>query len=319
MRTARGPRGPRKPKARGVRKECTLEDLYNGKEDQLEFERVIRCKDCNGVGGSDPTAVQKCTDCKGRGMKMMVRQMGPGMITQQMVPCSACNQSGEVIDKAKQCKKCKGKKIQKEQHKLKVTIDKGMPHGEKQVLSGEADHLPDMEPGDIVVLVMQKPHKVFERKGADLVHEKKITLLEALTGFSFVLKHLDGRKIKISSDAGQVIKPNSMMTCVGLGMPFFKKSYEFGNLFIKFQVEFPDTIKAQESLNAISTALAKSEGQTPPAKDSQDLADEEVTMQKLEDRHKNTHAEGGKTHDHHDEEEDDDDEEGGQRVGCQQQ
>lgn len=96
-----GPRGPRKPKPRGVRKECTLEDLYNGKEDQLEFERIIKCKDCNGIGGSDPTAVQKCSDCKGRGAKMMVRQMGPGMITQQMVPCSTCNQSGEVINKEK--------------------------------------------------------------------------------------------------------------------------------------------------------------------------------------------------------------------------
>ena len=41
-------------------------------------------------------------------------------------------------------------------------------------------------------------------------------------------------------------------------------------------------------------------------------------MQKLEDKHKNTHAEGGKT-EHYEEEEDDDDEEGGQRVGCQQQ
>jgi len=75
-------RGPKKPKPRGVRKECTLEDLYNGKEDTLEFERIIKCGDCNGVGGSDATAIQKCPDCKGRGVRMMVRQMGPGMITQ---------------------------------------------------------------------------------------------------------------------------------------------------------------------------------------------------------------------------------------------
>jgi DnaJ-class molecular chaperone len=32
---------------------------------------------------------------------------------------------------------------------------------------------------------------LFARKGADLFLEKKISLLEALTGFNFELKHLD--------------------------------------------------------------------------------------------------------------------------------
>lgn len=71
----------RKPKPRGVRMECSLEELYNGKEDELKFERVVCCASCNGVGGTDATAVQKCPSCKGRGMKMMMRQIGPGMVT----------------------------------------------------------------------------------------------------------------------------------------------------------------------------------------------------------------------------------------------
>jgi len=75
-------RGPSKPKPRGVRKECTLEELYNGKTDELAFERIVCCSECDGVGGTDATAVQKCPSCKGQGAKMMIRQMGPGMITQ---------------------------------------------------------------------------------------------------------------------------------------------------------------------------------------------------------------------------------------------
>jgi len=38
------------------------------------------------------------------------------------------------------------------------------------------------------------PHQLFKRKGADLLIEKEISLLEALTGVDFVLKHLDGKK-----------------------------------------------------------------------------------------------------------------------------
>lgn len=32
------------------------------------------------------------------------------------------------------------------------------------------------------------------------------------------------------------------MTCEGLGMPFHKTPYKFGNLFINFKIKFPETI-----------------------------------------------------------------------------
>lgn len=71
---------------------------------------------------------------------------------------------------------------------------------------------------------------------------KDITLLEALTGVDFTIMHLDGRVVRVQSKPGQVIKPNSVMTCEGLGMPFHKTSYKFGNLFINFNVKFPDSV-----------------------------------------------------------------------------
>jgi len=42
--------------------------------------------------------------------------------------------------------------------------------------------------------------------------EKEISLLEALTGVDFVLKHLDGRKIRIKNKPGEVIKPDDIKT-----------------------------------------------------------------------------------------------------------
>jgi DnaJ family protein A protein 2 len=36
--------------------------------------------------------------------------------------------------------------------------------------------------GDVYVRIKIKKHQTFERRGADLIHVKKITLLEALTG-----------------------------------------------------------------------------------------------------------------------------------------
>lgn len=83
--------------------------------------------------------------------------------------------------------------------------------------------------------------------------EKEITLLEALTGVDFTVIHLDGKIIRIQNEKGQVVKPNSMMTCEGLGMPFHKTPYKFGNLFITFKIVFPEQMGPTEITNMQKT------------------------------------------------------------------
>lgn len=96
-----------------------------------------------------------------------------------------------------------------------------------------------MENGDLIVVVGVKKHPLFKRKGADLYMNKEITLLESLTGVTMMIKHLDGRKIRIQSEPGLVIDHDQQMTADGLGMPFYKKNFIYGNLFIRFEVKFP--------------------------------------------------------------------------------
>lgn len=72
--------------------------------------------------------------------------------------------------------------------------------------------------------------------------EKEITLLESLTGVDMTITHLDGRKVRIQNDKGEIIQPNTMMCVEGLGMPFHKTPYKMGNLFINFKVKFPDSL-----------------------------------------------------------------------------
>jgi DnaJ-class molecular chaperone len=42
-------------------------------------------------------------------------------------------------------------------------------------------------------VIKVSPHKTFKRKGADLLIDKEISLLEALTGLDMTITHLDGR------------------------------------------------------------------------------------------------------------------------------
>jgi len=59
--------------------------------------------------------------------------------------------------------------------------------------------------GDLVVRIMIKKHDTFVRKGADLYIEKDITLIEALTGFNFEIKHLNGEKLTLTTTKDEII------------------------------------------------------------------------------------------------------------------
>ena len=72
--------------------------------------------------------------------------------------------------------------------------------------------------------------------------EQEISLLEALTGVDFVVTHLDGSKIRIKNNPGEVIKPDDIKTVVEKGLPFHKSSFKFGNLFVMFKVTFPKSV-----------------------------------------------------------------------------
>jgi DnaJ homolog subfamily A member 2 len=230
------------------------------------------------------------------------------------------------------CKNCQGKKIKKEHKTLNVEVDKGAPNGERYIKHGEGDEIPDAEAGDVVAVVIEKKHKLFKRKGADLFMEKEITLIEALTGLDFVLTHLDGRRVRIRNTPGEVIKPDSLFTVENLGMPFHKRTYQNGNLIIQFKIKFPTQMDAksvgllQEALGGAASAVSGAAKGGKAAAKKGDEGDKDAVVCELKafsEDHRNTDHRGG-TGGHHDSDEEEDEDghghgHGGQRVGCQQQ
>lgn len=145
-----GRQGPKKGKSVLHPIKATLEDLYNGKTAKVAVNRDRICTACNGKGGKDG-AVSPCSGCKGRGIKVAMQMLGPGMYTQRQVQCDDCNGQGEQINQKDKCKTCNAKKVVKEKKILEAQIDKGAPNGEKYVFHGEADEIPGLEAGDVVI------------------------------------------------------------------------------------------------------------------------------------------------------------------------
>lgn len=231
---------------------ASLEDLYNGKTVKLAISRNKPCSDCEGRGGKIG-AERTCSDCNGRGMRIQLRQIGPGMVQQIQSACPTCKGSCKMIDEKDKCKTCKGNKVMKDRKVLEVNIEKGMKNGQKIKFSGEADEVPGQLPGDVVIVIQEKEHEDFKRKGADLVNMAKITLGEALCGFVRTITHLDGRILKIESPPGQVIKHEAVKLIQGEGMPYHGNPFTKGRLFIHFSVIFPNSIPVStiQSLSAL--------------------------------------------------------------------
>lgn len=314
--------GGRRPQQAGPKKgkpvmhpvKLTLEEIYSGKVTKLAINRDRICGSCNGVGGKEG-AVQKCEGCKGRGIVMRMTMIGPGMYTQSQGPCEDCRGQGEVIDEKNKCKTCNGKKVVKEKKVIEANIDKGTPNNFQYTFHGEADEYPGTEPGDVIIVAQEQPHKKFKRKGADLLMEKQISLHEAMTGVDFVVTHLDGVKIRIRNDPGEVIKPDDLKTVIGKGLPFHKKAFECGNLYIIFKVSFPDSLNLKQ-VEALKLCLSQANKKKNEDDDVME-ATETCKLSKYDENQRNTHAQGG-TEGDSDEEENEGTNGQGQRVQCAQ-
>ncbi len=67
------------------------------------------------------------------------------------------------------------------------------------------------------MVIQEMDHTTFKRQGIDLYLEKEISIVEALCGFTFVVDHLDGRKLAVQNMPGQVISPgNEWVWLVGV-------------------------------------------------------------------------------------------------------
>lgn len=303
---ARRRTGPQKGEDLTHPLKVSLEDLYNGKTVKLAVNRDVLCGRCEGRGGADG-AEKICDTCQGRGMRVQMRQISPTMMQQMQSVCPDCRGQGKTIREADRCKGCKGKKVTKERKVLEVHIEKGMRHGQRITFSGEADQAPGTIPGDIIFVVQEKEHPVFQRKGGNLIMEKKISLVEALCGFEMIVEHLDGRHLHVKTRPGEIIKPNQFKAVHGEGMPTHGNPFVKGQLVILFKVQFPETGGlTDKQVTALKAAL-------PLPSPVQIVADSEECFLSEFDAEAAQHDPSNR------EAYDSDEERGGQRVQCQQQ
>ena len=214
----------------------SLEKVYNGNETPLKITRNVCCPQCNATGGKGTQS--KCSQCKGEGYQMIKIN-----VFTQRVACQHCNGQGTRFFITSTCKGCQGQKLIKKQSIVKVYIPKGFT-GDNIVLAGEADATPTLRAGDLVIRINVPKHPIFTRFGDHLLMTRNITLSEALTGVAFNVTHMDGRIFRIESKNHSIW--NGLHIVREQGMPLQSNPMEFGNLYIKFNVIFPNGLSEHD-------------------------------------------------------------------------
>ena len=126
---------------------------------------------------------------------------------------------------------------------IQVTIPQGIHENERMVLQRMGNSAGENNTGDLVVGFEIAKHVLFERQDMDLVLHKKISLKDALCGFSFEIRHLNGKTLYMNNLTNHtIIRPNYRKHIPNLGMV---KNGHTGDLVIVFEVEFPETLSTE--------------------------------------------------------------------------
>ncbi|KAM4013935.1 dnaJ homolog subfamily A member 1-like isoform 1-T2 [Anomaloglossus baeobatrachus] len=232
-------RGDRKGKTVTHHLSVSLEDMCNGATRKLSLQKNIICPKCKGSGARQGVAVQ-CPKCRGSGMETHLLGQMPGLMHTLQATCSECQGEGEFIRSRDRCRVCSGRKVIREKKILTVHIDKGMKNKQKLIFHEEGDQSPGLNPGDVIIILEQKTHPIFQRNGNDLVMSMEIGLADALCACRQKVHTLDGRTILVTSRPGKVIRPGDIKCIPKEGMPIYRDPFQKGNLIINFQVKFPD-------------------------------------------------------------------------------
>jgi DnaJ-class molecular chaperone len=132
-----------------------------------------------------------------------------------------------------------------------VDVFKGVDHNEIIILREEGNSINDTCKGDVKVFININNDSQFIRRGLDLIMNKEISLKEALCGFSFEIKYVNGKIYTIHNQPGNIIPSNYEKIIPNMGLT---REGHIGNLIIIFNTKFPDTL-SQEKIDILRNIL----------------------------------------------------------------
>ncbi|MBK1667658.1 molecular chaperone DnaJ [Rhodovibrio sodomensis] len=220
--------------------EITLEEAFQGKQAQIKVPTSVSCDSCEGTGAEPGSKPINCTTCNGDGR---VRQQ-QGFFTIERT-CPSCAGAGQQIDKP--CKACDGAGRVHRERSLQVNIPEGVEDGTRIRLAGEGEAgMRGAPAGDLYIFLTVKPHRIFEREGANMACRVPIPMTTAALGGTIEVPVIDGTRAKISIPEGT--QSGTQFRLKGKGMTVVRSNAR-GDMYVQVEVEVPKNLtKRQKDL-----------------------------------------------------------------------
>lgn len=233
--------GPAQVEDIDVKLTLTLEDVYNGAAKSVHVRRPASCGECKGEGTKQPGQKRQCTKCNGSGRVVQRVSLGPGMVQQVVNACNACDGSGQTIRHEDRCTKCRGEGFVTNSDTVSINVPAGLPEGAVVVMQGAGGTKPGMQPGNLNVHLEILPHRQFKRRGDDLILERNVSLVEALTGLHLRVTMPDGRTIVVASEEGKPLKHDGVIAVMQEGLPKYQRPGR-GHLYVVTKIVMPSNL-----------------------------------------------------------------------------
>jgi len=227
-----------------VELEISLEDVLNGKEEELVLEKYIICSRCAGIGAEPGSKIEECFSCRGKGEVQQIKRTVFGSFTRFTV-CPECKGEGRRPTKA--CNVCKGEGRVRDKESIKVFIPAGVDTNQQIFVAEKGDAgKKGGKPGDLYIRIFIKPHSVFKRKGDDLYTALFISFSQAVLGGEVDVPTLENKKISLKIPAGT--ESGKVLRISNKGIPHFS-GYGRGNLYVELIIKTPQKLtKKQKEL-----------------------------------------------------------------------
>jgi molecular chaperone DnaJ len=236
-----------------VRLRLTLEEIASGVEKKIRVKHQRACTSCNGRGG---TGEETCPQCQGRGQVRRVQQSIFGQFV-QVGPCPQCGGAGRSV--RDRCKTCGGDGLVSETNTISVKVPAGVAEGNFIPLRGMGDAGPHGGPaGDLIVLIEEKEHDVFDRDGDDLLVDVPVSFPVATLGGKVEVPTLDGEPghadVPSGMQSGHVVRVKAK------GLPSLRGGR--GDIRARLVVWVPPRVSAND--RRVLEELKRSDSFRPP-------------------------------------------------------
>lgn len=168
----------------------TFEEAAFGTTKEITITRNETCDSCHGSGAKAGSSIKTCDKCHGRGKVQVTQNTIMGTIS-TVKTCDKCGGDGKIITEP--CEKCNKKGVIRKSRKITVNIPAGIDNAQAVSLSGEGDAGTKGGPnGDLFIVVKVEPHKIFKRRGFDILENIKVPYAKMVLGGTINVYTLEG-------------------------------------------------------------------------------------------------------------------------------